>query len=70
MVDDFNTTILIEEKIGGSPPTQSQLNKSKHVFNDCDLNDIVFIGPTTTWTNKRASTVSIHDRVDREVATI
>jgi hypothetical protein len=69
-VGDFNEFLYACEKEGGVPRPQSCMDNFKKALEECELDDLGFVGDAFTWRNKsRNSSTYIRERLDRAVAT-
>lgn len=65
---DFNETLLHEEKEGGDPVWESQLQMFRNAMDDCGLQDLDFEGDMFTWSNRQGWENQINERLDRFVS--
>lgn len=63
--EDFNAILNEEEKIGGLPVTQQDVEDFAFCVNSCDLKEVPFKGNPYTWWNGRAGDDYIFERLDR-----
>ncbi|KAL6228180.1 hypothetical protein ACLB2K_002134 [Fragaria x ananassa] len=49
---DFNEVLCLEDKSGGPPRCRAHMNRFRHALADCFLDDMGFVGPRYTWSNK------------------
>ncbi|KAF5443558.1 hypothetical protein F2P56_036105, partial [Juglans regia] len=62
---DFNELLHFNEKRGGRPRSENQMEAFRNVIFDCSLRDLGFRGPKYTWCNGRAGSRAISERLDR-----
>lgn len=65
---DFNATLLYEEKEGGVPVRESQIENFRSALDDCGLQDLDYLGDTFTWTNRQGESDQIIERLDKFIA--
>lgn len=65
---DFNATLLYEEKDGGVPIRESQLENFRSVLDDCGLQVLDYLRDTFTWSNRQRESDQINERLDRFIA--
>ncbi|KAF7133357.1 hypothetical protein RHSIM_Rhsim09G0070000 [Rhododendron simsii] len=65
---DFNQVARIEDKIGGTLPSQNSLASFHDMLSDCGLVDLDFKGPKFTWRNNRSGDDFIMERIDMAFA--
>lgn len=53
---DFNATLLYEEKVGGAPTQDTQIDLFRSALDDCVLQDLDYLGDIFTWTNRQKDT--------------
>lgn len=68
VMGDFNTILSSADKLGGRPVATSSNGGLKQVIDTHGLIDLGFIGSASTWTNRRASTANIQERLDKGFA--
>ncbi|KAF5175697.1 hypothetical protein FRX31_034716 [Thalictrum thalictroides] len=61
---DFNAIAFSDDKIGGRPPTASQLNELNNVMDECGMQELEGFGANYTWTNNQADEDNIQERLD------
>ena len=54
MGGDFNEVLNEEEKKGGLPSSQGQMNSFREAINHCGLHDLQYSRYTYTWSNGRS----------------
>uniref|UniRef100_A0A2N9HKV4 CCHC-type domain-containing protein n=1 Tax=Fagus sylvatica TaxID=28930 RepID=A0A2N9HKV4_FAGSY len=64
---DFNELVSGEEKKGGRPRPDAQMQAFRSVLDDCGFQDLGFNGPEFTWCNNRQYGATIWARLDRFV---
>jgi exonuclease III len=68
-IGDFNEILHSWEKEGGAPKSQIQMDNFKHALEDCELDDLGFVGDTFTWrNNSHTAEKYIRERLDRAIA--
>lgn len=65
---DFNATLLYEEKEGGVPVRDSQIEQFRAMMDDCGLQDLDYVGDMFTWSNCQMASDQINERLDRFIA--
>uniref|UniRef100_A0ACD5ZUT1 Uncharacterized protein n=1 Tax=Avena sativa TaxID=4498 RepID=A0ACD5ZUT1_AVESA len=65
---DFNEIAHREEYIGPGGRTKLQMIKFRECLDDCDLQDLGFIGYPYTWSNGREGDAKVHVRLDKAYA--
>lgn len=70
LIGDFNSITCQAEKKGGNPFASSSNNNFSNNLDDLGLVDLGFHGNQFTWTNKRAGSDNIQERLDRGVANV
>lgn len=65
VIGDFNFVLCNEEKQGGLPLSQSQLDYYGILVGSVGLSDIKYSGNPFTWSNKRQGNDMILERLDR-----
>lgn len=65
---DFNQILYHGEKLGGPMRDQNLLDDFKSALDDCELNDLGYIGMEYTWWNGQEGDSGVHERLDRMVA--
>jgi hypothetical protein len=69
-VGDFNEILYSWENEGGPPKPQGQMDRFKEALEDCELDDLGFVGDTFTWrNNSHTAQKYIRERLDSAVAT-
>lgn len=58
----------MEEKFGGSPKPQSQMDSFRDVVNLCSFKDLGCYGTDYTWCNMQARDKRVYLRLDRALA--
>jgi hypothetical protein len=66
---DLNDILSLEEKVGGTVRSQTQMGIGRRVVEACGLQDMGFDGYPYTWTNGRQESENIQCRLDRALAT-
>ena len=66
---DFNEILSGEEKMGGAPRPQRQMDRFCEVVNTCGFKDLGYCGPDFTWCNMQEGINRIYLRLDRVLAT-
>lgn len=64
-VGHFNGILSHEEKVVSNPKHQHEIDGCREAVRRCNLSDIHFEGFPYTWTNNRADTENIQERLDR-----
>lgn len=64
-VGDFNEILNLEEKYGEASRLYSQMDRFRMALEDCEFNDLGFIGSKFTWSNKREGGSFTKERLDR-----
>ena len=64
---DFNELLEVQEKKGGAPRAQSQMQMFRDALNYCGFMDLGFSSPDFTWHGRRRVEL-IWERLDRGVA--
>ncbi|XP_020270846.1 uncharacterized protein LOC109846036 [Asparagus officinalis] len=62
---DFNTVLCNEEKLGGSPVTDSDTLDFRSFIDDCQLCHMKTLGCFFTWNNKQDPDTRVWSRLDR-----
>lgn len=63
---DFNEILFDYEKVGGVPRPESCMEKFRQALEDCELQDIGFVGDAFTWRNHHHVAASYtKERLDR-----
>ena len=65
---DFNEIVEQNEKWGGAPQHDGQMEQFRAVLEDCGLSDLGFLGSKYTWTNGQQGENFMQERLDRVVA--
>jgi hypothetical protein len=65
---DLNNIVSPSEKLGPRPPNLNRIAKFCCMVKYCGLFDLGYNGPAYTWTNKRFSTYSTFERLERCLA--
>jgi hypothetical protein len=68
VLGDFNEVVSQAEKHGGAPVSSRRCLQFNEVINSCNLIDLGFKGPSSTWTNNRDGPSNIRERLDRVLA--
>ena len=50
---DFNELLKVEDKRGGAPQSQSQMQQFRDALDHCGFEDLGFLGPAFTWRGRR-----------------
>jgi hypothetical protein len=66
---DLNDILSLEEKVGGTVRSQTQIGIGRRMVEACGLQDMGFDGYPYTWTTGRQESENIHCRLDRALAT-
>ncbi|XP_030923509.1 uncharacterized protein LOC115950456 [Quercus lobata] len=66
---DFNEVVSVEEKLGGAPRSQKQMDDFREVIHQCGFKDLGFEGPEFTWCNMQEGDSRVLLRLDRALAT-
>ncbi|KAK3229057.1 hypothetical protein Dsin_000938 [Dipteronia sinensis] len=66
---DFNEILYDKEKMGGVQKNWKEMSDFIEVINECNLEDMRYIGHCYTWSNKRAIDYLIMERLDRGFCT-
>ncbi|KAK3228648.1 hypothetical protein Dsin_000529 [Dipteronia sinensis] len=66
---DFNEIFSDKEKLGGVPKNWKDISDFREVVEECNLEDMGYIGPCFTWSNKTAGASLIMERLDRSFCT-
>ncbi|KAK2657968.1 hypothetical protein Ddye_011020 [Dipteronia dyeriana] len=66
-VGDFNEILREDEKSGGLPRPQRQMDDFRETLDWCGLGELGFRGPLFTWSNKRDERDLVQERLDRGV---
>ncbi|KAK3204628.1 hypothetical protein Dsin_018674 [Dipteronia sinensis] len=64
---DFNEIMSDSEKLGGLRKNWRFLTDFREAAADYDLEDMGFVGPKYTWSNKRVGSAAISERLDRSL---
>ncbi|XP_021851299.1 uncharacterized protein [Spinacia oleracea] len=62
---DFNGILSHDEKVGGIPKHQREIDGFRSAIGRCSLRDIHFEGFPFTWMNNRVEGENVHERLDR-----
>ncbi|KAK3225835.1 hypothetical protein Dsin_005697 [Dipteronia sinensis] len=62
---DFNEVLEDVGKLGGSARNWWAMTDFREALNDCNLEDMGYVGPRFTWSNKRNGSETIMERIDR-----
>ncbi|KAK3218312.1 hypothetical protein Dsin_012282 [Dipteronia sinensis] len=68
-VGDFNEILCNSEKEGGLERSHLLLDNFRKALNYCGLEDLGFLGPQFTWSNRRNDNQLIQEWLDRGVST-
>lgn len=68
MMGDFNMLLSSDDKRGGRPVAGPSRNPFRFFVDNFDLIDLGFIGFPFTWSNKRAGSALVQERLDRGFA--
>lgn len=49
---DFNSILANDEKVGGRPKSQSDIDNFRRVVDSCGMLDLGFVGDPFTWCNR------------------
>ncbi|XP_030945823.1 uncharacterized protein LOC115970311 [Quercus lobata] len=66
---DFNEIISVEEKLGGAPRPQNQMEAFRNIIHRCGFKDLGFSGFEFTWCNQQEGSDRVYLRLDRAFAT-
>lgn len=58
---DFNATLSYEEKEGGAPTRESQMDMFRNVLDECELQDLDYLSEMYTWSNRHMCEVQINE---------
>ncbi|KAM6571395.1 hypothetical protein CsatA_015475 [Cannabis sativa] len=64
VIGDFNKILSNQYKSGGALRNEAQMDKFRHVFDRCHLNEQAFKGDQFTWIKGRHSVDTIKERLD------
>ena len=67
---DFNEILSREEKLGGAPRLQQQMDAFRNVVNRCGFKDMGYSGSKYTWCNQREGEDMMYLRLDNAFATL
>ena len=67
---DFNEIISADEKRGGAPRPQRQMDAFRNIINKCGFKDLGYSGFDFTWCNQQEGSDRIYLRLDRAFATL
>lgn len=70
ILGDFNFILNNDEKEGGIPLTQNQLDVNNYLLQFAGLHSMDYIGNPYTWSNNRANDDLILSRLDRAATTL
>ena len=62
---DFNEIMGDEEKFGGLQKNWKAITDFREIIKECSLEDMGFVGPCFTWSNKREGSGQVMKRLDR-----
>jgi len=62
---DFNEILDHQDKQGGMPKSQAQLDRFLEVASMCNFKDLGFTGYPYTWNNNRGEKENVQERLDR-----
>ena len=65
---DFNEILSREEKMGGAPRPQRQMDGFREVVNTCGFKNLGYCSPDFTWCNMQEGNNRIYLRLDRALA--
>ena len=65
LVGDFNATLALEEKVGGSKKFSKTMDDFREFVNDNKLIDVVTSNGFFNWSNRRENFTRISERLDR-----
>ncbi|KAK3218878.1 hypothetical protein Dsin_012848 [Dipteronia sinensis] len=60
----FESVLRNSEKNGGSERSNVQVERFREALDDCGLEDLSFVGPRFTWSNKRSGDRHIQERLN------
>ena len=67
---DFNEILSKEEKLGGAPRPQQQMDSFRNVVDKCDFKDMGYCGLDFTWCNQQEGNDRIYLRLERAFAIV
>ncbi|XP_075666319.1 uncharacterized protein LOC142636117 [Castanea sativa] len=65
---DFNEILLLHEKLGGAPRSETAMREFREVVDDCGFMDLGYMGRKFTWRGKWGDGMVL-ERLDRALAT-
>lgn len=68
VLGDFNEITSSFEKKGGRLRSDRQMRDFRRALEDCNLNDLIFVGRWFTWERGRFASTIIRERLDRGVS--
>ena len=67
---DCNAIISQDEKLGGLPRLEWEMEEFRDYFETSNLLDLGYVGYPFTWNNKRHSRASVRESLDRLLSTL
>ncbi|RAL44518.1 hypothetical protein DM860_011795 [Cuscuta australis] len=67
-VGDYNIILEVEDRKGGNLVSNDDIKDFKSCILDCGLEEIPWVGPYYTWSNKQGSGNRIWSRIDRALS--
>ncbi|XP_075669974.1 uncharacterized protein LOC142639717 [Castanea sativa] len=67
---DFNEILSVEEKLGGPPRAQRQMDDFREAIHHCKFKDLGYCGPDFTWCNMQEGDRRTYLRLDCALATL
>ncbi|KAK3212073.1 hypothetical protein Dsin_016779 [Dipteronia sinensis] len=64
-IGDFDEILSDSDKFGGADRNWRTMSDFRETLEDCELENMGFIGPRFTWSNKKAGNALIMERLDR-----
>ncbi|XP_074306326.1 uncharacterized protein LOC141641568 [Silene latifolia] len=62
---DFNAVMARDERIGGAPVSNAEIQPMLQAIQDCNLVDLSARGSFFTWSNKHENDTKVYSRIDR-----
>ena len=66
-IGDFNELLETSNKEGGLDRPHGLLENFRNTLDDYDLEDMGFLGPRFTWSNKRGGNSHVQEHIDKGV---
>ncbi|KAK3211795.1 hypothetical protein Dsin_016501 [Dipteronia sinensis] len=60
----FNEIMCVTKKVGGTDKKWQEITLFREAVEDCELEDMGFVGAKFTWSNKREGAAAIAERLD------